>query len=49
MLVVKNWKTNLKRVIRIFKFFWEIFFKNMFEGIKVITSFECVRALVPKA
>ena len=41
-------KNNLKRVIRIFKFVLEIFFKIMFEVTKVVTTFECVRVLVPK-
>ena len=41
-------KTNLKRVIRIFKLFEVIFFETVFEGFKIVTTFECVRGLVPK-
>ena len=41
-------KTNSKKIIRIFKFLLEIFFKIMFEGIKIVTTLDCVRALVPK-
>ena len=41
-------KTDLKRIIRIFKFLYDIFFKIMFEGIKIATILECVRGFVPK-
>ena len=43
----KKLKTNSKKIIRIFKFLLEIFSK-MFEGIKIVTMFDCVRVLVPK-
>ena len=43
----KKLKTNSKKIIRIFKFLLEIFLK-MFEGIKIVTTFDCVRVLVPK-
>ena len=41
-------KTDLKRIARIFKFLQDIFFKIMFEGIKIVTTLEYVRGFVPK-
>ena len=38
-------KSDLKIVIRIFKLLKVIFFEIMFEGIKIVTMFECVRGL----
>ena len=41
-------KTDLKRNTRIFKFLSDIFFKIVFEGIKIVTTLECVRSFVLK-
>ena len=41
-------KTDLKRIIRIFKFLYDIFFKIIFEGIKIVTMLQCVRGFIPK-
>ena len=41
-------KICLEKFIRIFKFFQVIFFQIMFEGIKIGTTLECVRVVVPE-
>ena len=40
-------KISLEKFIRIFKFFQVIFFQIMFEGIKIGTTLECIRVVVP--
>ena len=41
-------KIDFKKIIRIFEFLKDIFFKIVLEGIKIVTTLECVRGFVPK-
>ena len=39
ILIVKNWKIIWKELLEFLSSFLEIFFKVMFEGTKVVTTF----------